>query len=80
MAWHETLVELREELAEVRADRKRQAAANEAELQEVRQAVSRLADSLGIISLLSEINSTLSLQRFSSGIAGFSRIGCLKVL
>jgi len=36
MTWHETLVELREELAELRTGRKQQAAANEAELQEVR--------------------------------------------
>lgn len=59
MAWHETLVELREELAEMRADRNQRAAAYEAELQEVRAAMSRLADTLGISSLLSEMNTTL---------------------
>jgi len=59
MAWHETLVELREELSEVRADRNQKAAAYEAELQEVREAMSRLAGSLGISGLLSEMNTTL---------------------
>ena len=59
MTWNETLVELREELAEVRAERKQQTEAEEAELQEVRGEMSRLADSLEIIGLLSEMNAAL---------------------
>ena len=59
MTWRETLVELREDLSEVRTERKQQAAVYEAELQEVRGEMSRLADSLGISSLLSEMNTTL---------------------
>ena len=59
MTWHETLVELRDELAEVRAERKQHSVAYAAALQEVRGEMSRLADTLGIISLLSEINATL---------------------
>ena len=59
MTWHETLVELRDELAEARTGRKQQASAYAAAVEEVRGEMSRLADSLGIISLLSEINATL---------------------
>ncbi len=59
MAWRDTLSELRDELAPVRAERQQQAAVEEAELQETRRGLSRLADSLGISNLLSEMNATL---------------------
>ena len=59
MAWRDTLLELRDELAEVRSQRQQRAAAEEAELQQARRELSRLASSLGISQLLSEMNSTL---------------------
>ena len=59
MAWRDTLSALRDELAQVRAERQQQAAVEEAELQEARRGLSRLADSLGISDLLSEMNATL---------------------
>ena len=59
MAWRDTLSALRDELAQVRAERQQQAAVEEAELQEARRGLSRLADSLGISGLLSEMNATL---------------------
>jgi hypothetical protein len=59
MAWRDTLLTLRDELAAVRAERQRRAAAEDAELQVARGELSRLADSLGIPELLSEMNATL---------------------
>ena len=59
MAWRDTLVELREELAHVRADRRQQASEEQAELLKIRDELSRLSDSLGISGLLSEMNATL---------------------
>jgi len=59
MAWRDTLGRLREELAEVRAERQRQAAAEDAEIQHQREELSRLVTSLGINQLLNEMNATL---------------------
>ena len=59
MAWRDTLGRLQEELAEVRAERQRQAAAEDAEIQQQREELSRLTTSLGINQLLSEMNATL---------------------
>lgn len=59
MAWRDTLRSLREELAEVRAERRRQAEADEAEAQRAREELSRLAGSLGIVQLLNEMNESL---------------------
>jgi hypothetical protein len=59
MAWRDTLRELRQGLAEARAERQRQAAADEAEVSRAREELSQLAVSLGITELLSEMNSTL---------------------
>ena len=59
MAWRETLRTLREELAEVRAERQRQAAAEDAEIRQQREELSRLANSLELSRLLNEMNATL---------------------
>ena len=59
MAWRDTLGRLRDELAELRAERQRQAAAEDAEIQQQREELSRLTTSLGINQLLSEMNATL---------------------
>ena len=59
MAWRDTLIELRDELAEVRAQRQQLAAAEEAQMQAARNDLSSLADSLGIAELLSQMNATL---------------------
>ena len=56
MAWRDILIELRNELAEVRAQRQQHAAAEEAELKKDRDELARLADSLGIADLVSEMN------------------------
>ncbi len=59
MAWRDTLYALRDELAEVRAQRQRLAAGEEAQLNEGRNQLTSLADSLKISDLLLEMNSTL---------------------
>ena len=59
MAWKDTLRDLREELAEVRAERRQQAATEEVQLQQARKELSGLAGSLGISEMLSEMNATL---------------------
>ncbi len=59
MAWRETLNELRDELAEVRAQRQARAAEEEAQLNADRNQIMSLADSLEISALLSEMSSTL---------------------
>ena len=59
MAWRDILVELRDELAEVRARRLQRAEAAEAELGQVRQEMADLSETLGIGQLLTDINATL---------------------
>lgn len=59
MAWRESLLELKEELAEVRAERRREHDERETELERQRGELSRLADSLGISSLMADMNATL---------------------
>ena len=59
MAWRDTLDRLQEELAQVRAERQRQAAAEDAEIQQQREELSRQATSLGINQLLNEMKATL---------------------
>ena len=59
MAWRDTLLGLRDELAEVRAQRRQRAAAEEVQLQRDRQEMSRLASSLKITEMLSEMNASL---------------------
>ena len=59
MAWRDSLSELKEELANVRAERLSQSSADEAEIQKERDELSRLAESLGVSELLSDVNATL---------------------
>ena len=59
MAWQDTLLELREELAEARADRLQRASEEAAEIGKQRDELTRLAASLGISDVLSEMNRTL---------------------
>ena len=59
MAWLDSLSELKEELAGVRAERLSQTSVDEAEIQEERDELSRLAESLAVSDLLAEMNSTL---------------------
>lgn len=59
MAWLDSLSELKEELAGVRAERLSQTSVNEAEIQKERDELSRLAESLTVSDLLAEMNSTL---------------------
>ena len=59
MAWRDTLRGLRDELAEIRAQRQRDMQADEAEQQAQRLEMARGADSLGLSSLLQEMNSVL---------------------
>ena len=59
MAWLDSLSELKEELAGVRAERLSQTSADEAEIKEERDELSRLAESLEVSDLLAEMNATL---------------------
>ena len=59
MQWRESLSALKQELAPVRAKRQREAAAAEEKLGQDRRELKRLADSLGIAGLLSDINNSL---------------------
>ena len=59
MAWRDTLRGLRDELAEIRAQRQRERQADEAEQQAQRLEMARIAESLGLSSLLQEMNSVL---------------------
>ena len=75
MAWRDTLGRLREELADVRAERQRQAAADDAEIQQQREELSKLATSLGINQLLNEMKATLlNGQGELPSLDGFSEI------
>ncbi len=59
MAWRDTLRGLRDELAEIRAQRRRETQADEEEQQAQRLELARIAESLGLASLLQEMNSVL---------------------
>ena len=59
MAWQDTLSELREELAAVRAERLQRASEEAAEISKQRDQITQLAASLGISDVLSEMNRTL---------------------
>ena len=59
MQWRDALSAFREQLVQVRAERQRQAAAADAQLQQDRQELSRLAGSLGISELLADLNNNL---------------------
>ena len=59
MAWRDTLRGLRDELAEIRAQRQSERQADEAEQQAQRLELARTAESLGLSGLLQEMNSVL---------------------
>ena len=59
MAWRDTLRGLRDELAEVRAQRRREMQADEEEQRAQRLELARIAESLGLTGLLQEMNSVL---------------------
>ena len=59
MAWQDTLLELREELAAARAERLQRALEEAAQISKQRDELTRLAASLGISDVLSEMNRTL---------------------
>ena len=59
MTWRETLEGLKEELTDVRAQRKRQVDEEKAGLQKERDDLSKMAQNLGVDELLAEMNTTL---------------------
>ena len=59
MSWRETLEGLKEELTDVRAQRKRQVDEEKAGLQKERDDLSKMAQNLGGDDLLAEMNTTL---------------------
>lgn len=59
MAWRDTLMELKAELAELRSQRSRQAQDDQAEIDRQRRELTQLASALGIPQMLEEMNSTL---------------------
>jgi len=59
MTWRETLVDLKQDLVEVRARRERRVEEAEAELKKEREDLSLTAHNLGVEQLLIEMNSTL---------------------
>ena len=59
MSWHDTLEGLKQELADVRAERQRRLKAEKAELKKERDDLSQMALTLGINELLAEMNATL---------------------
>ena len=72
MAWRDILVQLRGELADVRARRQRQYEADQVEIQRQRDQLSRMARDLGIVDLIREMNDIL--------LEGPRRIGTHRVL
>ena len=59
MAWHDTLLTLKQELAEVRSVRQQRLAGEDAELAREREELTSKAQTLGIRELLTEMNATL---------------------
>ena len=59
MVWRDTLRGLRDELADVRAQRQRERLADEEEQRAQRLELGRIAESLGLTGLLQEMNSVL---------------------
>ena len=59
MAWRDTLMELKAEMAEMRSQRSRQVEDDQAEIERQRSELTQLADNLQITRLLEEMNSTL---------------------
>ncbi len=59
MAWLDSLSDLKQELAGIRAERLTQTSADEAEILKERDELSRLAESLAVSELLADMNATL---------------------
>ena len=59
MTWRETLIDLKQDLVEVRANRERRVEEAEAGLKKEREDLSFMAQNLGVEQLLIEMNSTL---------------------
>jgi len=59
MAWRDTLIELKAELAEIRTQRQQQAKEDQAEIDRQRRELTHLADALQISQLLEEMNTSL---------------------
>ena len=59
MAWRDSLNDMRDELADVRARRLKRAEAEDAKLEKLHQDMTALVDSLAIGRLLAEMNATL---------------------
>ena len=59
MTWRETLIDLKQDLVEVRANRERRVEEAEARLKKEREDLSLMAQNLGVEQLLIEMNSTL---------------------
>ena len=59
MTWRETLIDLKQDLVEVRAKRERRVEEAEAGLKKEREDLSLMAQNLGVEQLLIEMNSTL---------------------
>ena len=59
MNWRETLIDLKQDLVEVRANRERRVEEAEAGLKKEREDLSLMAQNLGVEQLLIEMNSTL---------------------
>ena len=59
MTWRETLIDLKQDLVEVRANRERRVEEAEAGLKKEREDLSLMAQNMGVEQLLIEMNSTL---------------------
>ena len=59
MAWHERLTDLKQELSDVRAQRRQRIDAEDAVVDRERADLRETADSLGIAALLADMNATL---------------------
>ena len=59
MAWRDTLIELKAELAEIRTQRQQQAKEDQAEIDRQRTELTHLANTLQISQLLEEMNTSL---------------------
>ena len=59
MAWQDSLAGLKDELAETRAERRRLAEEEEADIHRERDDISRTAEDLGISALLADMNNVL---------------------
>ena len=59
MAWQDSLAELKGELAEVRAERRRLAEEEEADIRREREEISKMAEELAVSALLEDMNTVL---------------------